>query len=171
MTTDPAFWHRLQFAFTVTYHYLFPQLTMGVVGFLVYWTWRGQQPGGEPAAAAARFWTRIFGLTFALGVVTGIPMEFQFGTNWADFSRYAGAVIGQTLAMEGMFAFFLESAFVGAFDLGRKTAGSAASFPRGGSGCFRELAFRLLHSGHQRFHATSGGLSGRTRWLDRNRQS
>jgi cytochrome d ubiquinol oxidase subunit I len=114
MTTDPAFWHRLQFAFTVTYHYLFPQLTMGVVWFLVYWTWQGQRPGGEAAAAAGRFWTRIFGLTFALGVVTGIPMEFQFGTNWAAFSDYAGGIIGQTLAMEGMFAFLLESAFIGA---------------------------------------------------------
>jgi cytochrome d ubiquinol oxidase subunit I len=114
MTPDPAFWHRLQFAFTVTYHYLFPQLTMGVVWFLVYWTWRGQRPGGETHAAAGRFWTRIFGLTFALGVVTGIPMEFQFGTNWAAFSDYAGGIIGQTLAMEGMFAFLLESAFIGA---------------------------------------------------------
>jgi cytochrome d ubiquinol oxidase subunit I len=114
MTTDPAFWHRLQFAFTITYHYLFPQLTMGVVWFLVYWTWRGQRPGGEAAAEAGRFWTRIFGLTFALGVVTGIPMEFQFGTNWAAFSDYAGGIIGQTLAMEGMFAFLLESAFIGA---------------------------------------------------------
>jgi cytochrome d ubiquinol oxidase subunit I len=124
MTTDPAFWHRLQFAFTVTYHYLFPQLTMGVVWFLVYWTWRGQRPGGETAAAAARFWTRIFGLTFALGVVTGIPMEFQFGTNWAAFSDYAGGIIGQTLAMEGMFAFLLESAFIGALLWGAGRLGS-----------------------------------------------
>jgi len=114
MTTDPAFWHRLQFAFTVTYHYLFPQLTMGVVWFIVFWTWRGHRAGGDAHAAAARFWTRIFGLTFALGVVTGIPMEFQFGTNWASFSDHAGGIIGQTLAMEGMFAFLLESAFVGA---------------------------------------------------------
>jgi len=124
MTTDPAFWHRLQFAFTVTYHYLFPQLTMGVVWFLVYWTWRGHRPGGEAAAAAARFWTRMFGLTFALGVVTGVPMEFQFGTNWAAFSDYAGGIIGQTLAMEGMFAFLLESAFIGALLWGAERLGS-----------------------------------------------
>jgi cytochrome d ubiquinol oxidase subunit I len=123
MTTDPAFWHRLQFAFTVTYHYLFPQLTMGVVWFIVYWTWRGQRSGGEAAAAAARFWLRIFGLTFALGVVTGIPMEFQFGTNWAAFSEYAGGIIGQTLAMEGMFAFLLESAFIGALLWGERRLG------------------------------------------------
>ena len=69
---------------------------------------------------AARFWARIFGINFVLGVVTGIPMEFQFGTNWSHFSRFAGGVIGQTLAMEGMFAFFLESAFLGLFLYGEK---------------------------------------------------
>ena len=126
MTTDAAFWHRLQFAFTVTYHYLFPQLTMGMVGFLVYWTWRGQRPGGDAAAVAARFWTRVFGLTFALGVVTGIPMEFQFGTNWSRFSKAAGGVIGQTLAMEGVFSFFLESSFLGVFLFGEKRLGPKA---------------------------------------------
>jgi cytochrome bd ubiquinol oxidase subunit I len=124
MSTDPAFWHRLQFAFTVTYHYLFPQITMGVAWFIVYWVWRGQRPGGDAAAAAARFWIRIFGLTFALGVVTGIPMEFQFGTNWAAFSDYSGGVIGQTLAMEGMFAFLLESAFIGALLWGERRIGA-----------------------------------------------
>jgi len=111
---DPAFWSRVQFGFTVTYHYLFPQLTMGLAWFLVYWKWRALRTGEEKYNHAVRFWAKIFGLNFAVGVVTGIPMEFQFGTNWADFSRYAGGVVGQTLAMEGMFAFFLESAFVGA---------------------------------------------------------
>ena len=69
---------------------------------------------------SARFWGKIFGINFVLGVVTGIPMEFQFGTNWSHFSRFAGGVIGQTLAMEGMFAFFLESAFLGLFLYGEK---------------------------------------------------
>jgi len=117
---DPALWHRLQFAFTVTYHYLFPQLTMGLAWFLVYWHWRGMKADGERYRTAARFWARIFGLTFAVGVVTGIPMEFQFGTNWGPFSRHTGGVIGQTLAMEGMFAFLLESAFVGAMVFGEQ---------------------------------------------------
>jgi len=72
---------------------------------------------------AARFWTRIFGISFALGVVTGIPMEFQFGTNWAEFSRVAGGVIGQTLAMEGVFSFFLESTFLGMLLFGEKRLG------------------------------------------------
>jgi cytochrome d ubiquinol oxidase subunit I len=103
---DPGFWHRLQFGFTLVYHYLFPQLTMGLAWFLVYWKWRALRTGDEKYNRAVRFWAKIFGLNFAVGVVTGIPMEFQFGTNWADFSKYAGGVVGQTLAMEGMFAFF-----------------------------------------------------------------
>ena len=125
---DPALWHRLQFAFTITYHYLFPQLTMGLAWFLVYWKWRALQTGDERYAAAVRFWARIFGLNFAVGVVTGIPMEFQFGTNWANFSTYSGGVIGQTLAMEGMFAFLLESAFVGALVFGEKRLGPRKHF-------------------------------------------
>jgi cytochrome bd ubiquinol oxidase subunit I len=128
MGYDPAFWSRLQFAFTITYHYLFPQLTMGLAWFLVYWKWRALRPGNENYNQAVRFWAKIFGLNFAVGVVTGIPMEFQFGTNWAGFSRYAGGVIGQTLAMEGMFAFFLESAFVGALIWGEKRLGPRYHF-------------------------------------------
>src|SRR5262247_1609657 len=104
--------HRLQFAFTLVYHYLFPQLTMGLALLIVIMKALGLREGGERWNDAARFWIRIFGINFAVGVVTGIPMEFQFGTNWAKFSRYAGTVIGQTLAMEGLFAFFLESSFL-----------------------------------------------------------
>lgn len=126
--TDPALWHRIQFGFTITYHYLFPQLTMGLVWFLVYWKWRALRTGDEKYNRAARFWARIFGLNFAVGVVTGIPMEFQFGTNWAGFSKYSGAIIGQTLAMEGMFAFFLESAFIGALIWGEKRLGPRNHF-------------------------------------------
>jgi len=125
---DPAFWDRLQFAFTITYHYLFPQLTMGLAPMLVYWKWRALRTGDETCARAARFWAKIFGLTFAVGVVTGIPMEFQFGTNWASFSRYSGNLIGQTLAMEGMFAFFMESALVGALVWGEKRLGPRGHF-------------------------------------------
>jgi len=125
---DALLWHRLQFAFTITYHYLFPQLTMGLAWFLVYWKWRALRTSDEKYNRAARFWTKIFGLNFAVGVVTGIPMEFQFGTNWAGFSRYGGGVIGQTLAMEGMFAFFLESAFIGALVWGETRLGPRLHF-------------------------------------------
>jgi cytochrome d ubiquinol oxidase subunit I len=109
---DALVLHRLQFAFTIVYHYLFPQLTMGLALLIVLMKARGLGRGGEQWNDAARFWVRIFGINFAVGVVTGIPMEFQFGTNWAQFSRYTGSVIGQTLAMEGLFAFFLESSFL-----------------------------------------------------------
>jgi cytochrome bd ubiquinol oxidase subunit I len=118
--TDPLFWHRLQFGFTVTYHYLFPQLTMGLALFIVLFKWFALRTNDAYWNAAAAFWARIFALNFAVGVVTGIPMEFQFGTNWARFSQYAGGVIGTTLAMEGMFAFFLESTFLGIFIYGEK---------------------------------------------------
>ena len=104
---------RLQFAFTVTFHYLFPQLTIGLALLLLYLRSRALVSGDDHYNQVARFWTKIFALSFAFGVVTGIPLEFQFGTNWAKFSNFAGGVIGQTLAMEGLFAFFLESSFLG----------------------------------------------------------
>jgi cytochrome bd ubiquinol oxidase subunit I len=107
---------RLQFTLTVTYHYLFPILTMGLALFIAYFAtvaYRGRPERRATAEQALGFSTKIFAVNFAFGVVTGIPMEFQFGTNWAQFSNYAGGVIGQTLAMEGVFAFFLESVFLG----------------------------------------------------------
>src|SRR6185369_16018138 len=103
--------HRFHFAFCVVYHYLFPQLTMGLGLLIVILKWRGLR-GDEVAAGAARFWARIFGLTFIMGVVTGIPLEFQIGAGWSRFASSTGGVIGQTLAMEGVFAFFLESTFL-----------------------------------------------------------
>ena len=114
---------RLQFAFTVTFHYLFPQLTMGLAPLIVVLKTLAIRTGNEGYNQSARFWAKIFGINFALGVVTGIPMEFQFGTNWAHFSRFAGGVIGHTLGMEGMFAFFLESSFLGLFLYGEKRLG------------------------------------------------
>jgi cytochrome bd ubiquinol oxidase subunit I len=112
--------HRLHFAFTVTFHYLFPQLTMGLALLIVILKTIALRTGKPAYDQAARFWAKIFAVNFAMGVVTGIPMEFQFGTNWARFSRDAGGVIGQTLAMEGVFSFFLESSFLGLFIYGEK---------------------------------------------------
>jgi cytochrome d ubiquinol oxidase subunit I len=117
---------RLQFAFTITYHYLFPQLTMGLALLILVLKTLALRTGDDRYDDSARFWARIFGINFVFGVVTGIPMEFQFGTNWAAFSKYGGAVVGQTLAMEGMFAFFLESSFLGLFLFGERRLG-----PRG----------------------------------------
>jgi cytochrome bd ubiquinol oxidase subunit I len=115
--------HRLHFAFTVTFHYLFPQLTMGLALLLVVLKTIALRTGDERYNVAARFWAKIFAINFAVGVVTGIPMEFQFGTNWSEFSKAAGGVIGQSLAMEGVFSFFLESSFLGLFLFGERRLG------------------------------------------------
>ncbi len=112
--------HRLHFAFTITYHYIFPQLTMGLALLILILKTLALKTGDEHYNDCARFWIRLFGINFAMGVVTGIPMEFQFGTNWARFSRAAGGVIGQTLAMEGVYSFFLESTFLGLLVYGEK---------------------------------------------------
>jgi cytochrome d ubiquinol oxidase subunit I len=115
--------HRLHFAFTITFHYLFPQLTMGLALLIVLLKALALYKKDELYNNGARFWARIFAVNFAVGVVTGIPMEFQFGTNWAAFSKTAGGVIGQMLAMEGVFSFFLESSFLGLFLYGEKRLG------------------------------------------------
>ena len=128
MDHDPLVWHRLQFAFTIIYHYLFPQLTMGLALLIVILKGLGLRSGDTRWDDAARFWIRIFGINFAVGVVTGVPMEFQFGTNWARFSRIAGPVIGQTLGMEGLFAFFLESSFLSLLVWGEKRLGRVRHF-------------------------------------------
>src|SRR2546422_10115962 len=89
--------HRLHFAFTITFHYIFPQLTMGLALLILILKTIAIRTGNERYNSAARFWTKIFAVNFAMGVVTGIPMEFQFGTNWSRFSKAAGGVVGQTL--------------------------------------------------------------------------
>ena len=120
---DALIVHRLQFAFTITFHYLFPQLTMGLAPLIVIFKSLAIWKGEERYNLAARFWAKIFAVNFLLGVITGIPMEFQFGTNWAKFSHYSGGVIATALAMEGVFAFFLESSFLGLFLYGEKRIG------------------------------------------------
>src|SRR5207245_7757809 len=108
---------RLQFAVTVTFHYLFPQLTMGLALLLLYLRTRALVTGDYHYQEVARFWTKIFALSFAFGVVTGIPLEFQFGTNWAKSSSFDDGVIGQTLAMAALFALLLGSSFLGVVQL------------------------------------------------------
>lgn len=120
--------HRFHFAFTITYHYLFPQLTMGLALLIVILKAIHLRTGDEFFHRASKFWARIFAVNFAMGVVTGIPMEFQFGTNWSRFSKAAGGVIGQTLALEGVYSFFLESTFLGLFIYGEKLLGKTGHF-------------------------------------------
>ncbi|MEP5255007.1 MULTISPECIES: cytochrome ubiquinol oxidase subunit I [Winogradskyella] len=128
---DMLFYDRMQFAFTITFHYIFPQLTMGLSLMIVYFKWKFLRSKLDKYNDAAKFWMKIFALNFAMGVVTGIPMEFQFGTNWAKFSELTGGIIGQTLAMEGMFSFFLESSFLGLFLFGEKLLGHKLHFLTG----------------------------------------
>src|SRR6476660_8479683 len=120
---DVVLLSRLQFALTIMFHYLFPPLTIGMGVVLVYleamFLWK-RAPVYE---TAARFWTSLYAVTFALGVATGIVMEFQFGTNWAIYSRYVGDVFGSALAAEGIFAFFLESGFLAVMLFGWNVVG------------------------------------------------
>ena len=104
---------RLQFALTIAFHYIYPPLSIGLGLIMVIMEGLYLRTGVKAYEDMARFWTRIFALTFAVGVATGIVMEFEFGTNWARYSRYVGDVFGSALAAEGIFAFALESGFLG----------------------------------------------------------
>lgn len=104
---------RLQFALTVGFHFIFPPLTIGLAWLIFWFMERHRRTNERAALVQARFWTRLFAVSFVLGVATGITMEFQFGTNWADYSRFVGDIFGAPLAAEGILAFFLESTFVG----------------------------------------------------------
>jgi cytochrome d ubiquinol oxidase subunit I len=125
---DALFIHRLHFGFTASFHYLFPQLTMGLSLLILVFKGLAIRRRDEFLNRAAKFWAKIFAVNFVVGVATGIPLEFQFGTNWARFSTFAGGVIGQTLALEGVFAFFLESSFLGLFIFGEKKLGQVRHF-------------------------------------------
>ncbi len=110
---------RIQFAMTIGFHFLFPPISIGLAWLLVVvegMAWRTGDPTWE---RMGRFFAKLLGLTFALGVATGIVMEFQFGTNWASYSRFVGDIFGAPLAAEAIFAFFLESAFLGVYLMGR----------------------------------------------------
>jgi cytochrome bd ubiquinol oxidase subunit I len=103
---------RIQFAATIAFHYIYPPMSIGLGVVLVIMEAVYLKTGDELYRRMARFWVKIFGLTFSMGVATGIVMEFQFGTNWSTYSRFVGDVFGSALAAEGIFAFFLESGFL-----------------------------------------------------------
>jgi cytochrome d ubiquinol oxidase subunit I len=115
---DPVTLSRLQFATTALYHFLFVPLTLGLSFLLAIMESAYVMTGREIWRDATRFWGKLFGINFAMGVATGITMEFQFGTNWAYYSHYVGDIFGAPLAIEGLMAFFLESTFVGLFFFG-----------------------------------------------------
>ncbi|MBN1827124.1 MAG: cytochrome ubiquinol oxidase subunit I [Candidatus Eisenbacteria bacterium] len=113
MGLDAVLLSRIQFALTIGFHYLFPPLTIGLAALMVFMEAMFHRTGDRLYESMARFWTKIFAVNFALGVATGIVMEFQFGTNWSAYSRFVGDIFGSPLAAEGLFAFFLESTFLG----------------------------------------------------------
>jgi len=117
---DVVLLSRLQFAFTIMFHYIFPPLTIGLGLILAYLETRHYFTKKPIFAMASQFWTKIFVLNFGIGVASGIVMEFQFGTNWATYSRFVGDVFGSALAAEGIFAFFLESGFLAVVAFGRE---------------------------------------------------
>ncbi len=112
MDLDVAVLSRTQFALTIMFHYLFPPLSIGLATLMVFLEARYLWTGDGKYHSLTRFWTGIFAANFAMGVATGIVMEFQFGTNWASYARYVGDIFGSALAAEGIFAFFLESGFL-----------------------------------------------------------
>src|SRR3712207_1744134 len=113
MELDPVLLARLQFAFTVTFHIIFPTFTIGLSSYiatlLVMWVWKGE----DRYQRLARFWTRIFAVSFGMGVVSGIVLSYQFGTNWSRFSVVAGNIVGPLMGYEVLTAFFLEATFLG----------------------------------------------------------
>src|ERR1700733_2154158 len=119
---------RIQFALTIMFHYLFPPLTIGMGVVLVYLEANYLWTRNAIYETAAKFWTQLFAATFAVGVATGIVMEFQFGTNWAVYSRFVGDVFGSALAAEGIFAFFLESGFLAVLVFGWDRVGPKFHF-------------------------------------------
>lgn len=128
MDLDVLFLSRLQFAFTIMFHYLFPPLSIGLGWLMVIMEGTFLKTRNPIYEKMARFWTRIFALNFAMGVATGIVMEFEFGTNWAAYSRFVGDIFGSALAAEGIFAFFLESGFLAILVFGWDRVGPKMHF-------------------------------------------
>ncbi|NYE57826.1 cytochrome ubiquinol oxidase subunit I [Carboxydothermus ferrireducens] len=110
---------RLQFTVTAIFHFFYVPLTLGLAVLIAYMEYKYWRTNDEVWDKMARFWTKLFAINFAVGVASGITMEFQFGTNWADYSRFVGDIFGAPLAAEGVFAFFLESTFIGLLLFGR----------------------------------------------------
>jgi len=116
---DVLFLSRLQFAITSIYHFIFVPLTIGLALFIAIWETSAYNSGYSDDERISRFWGRLFLLSFAVGTVTGIVQEFQFGMNWSEYSRFVGDVFGAPLAIEALLAFFLESTFLGLWIFGR----------------------------------------------------
>src|SRR3989339_233053 len=121
---DQVLLARLQFAFTIGFHYIFPPLTIGMAWLIFIFESLHLKDASTLYRSISRFWLKLFIVSFAVGVATGITMEFQFGTNWAQYSKFVGDIFGAPLAAEGIFAFFLESCFISILIYGEKRVSS-----------------------------------------------
>jgi len=119
MDLDPVLLARIQFAVTIGFHFIFPPISIGLAWLLVIIEYRAWRRRDDAYERMGKFFSRLLAITFAVGVATGIVMEFQFGTNWAEYSKYVGDIFGAPLAAEALFAFFLESTFLGLYLFGR----------------------------------------------------
>src|SRR5258705_13791458 len=125
---DAVLLARLQFAFTVSFHFIFPSFTIGLASYLAVveglWMWTGRQVYLD----LFKYWLKIFALTFGMGVVSGLVMSYQFGTNWSVFADRAGPIVGPLMAYEVLTAFFLEAGFLGVMLFGLERVGSKLHF-------------------------------------------
>jgi cytochrome d ubiquinol oxidase subunit I len=164
---------RLQFALTIMFHYIYPPLSMGLGVVIVISQALYLLRGEERYKVMAKFWTKVFALTFAVGVATGIVMEFEFGTNWATYSRFVGDVFGGALAAEGIFAFFLESGFLALLIFGWDRIGKKLHFFASLMVClgahFSAIWIVVANSWMQTpagYHIVGEGLSARAEIVD-----
>ena len=125
---DALMLSRIQFGLTAGFHYIFPPLTIGLAGILVVLGWLRLRRDEPVYDQMMRFWVKLFAINFALGVATGIVMEFEFGTNWSNYSKYVGDIFGAPLAAEAIFTFFLESSFLAVLVFGWDRVSKKAHF-------------------------------------------
>ena len=149
---------RWQFGITTVYHFLFVPITIGLSGIVAGLQTAWFRTGKEKYLRLTKFYGKLFLINFAIGVVTGIVQEFQFGMNWSDYSRFVGDIFGAPLAVEGLLAFFLESTFLGPVDL--RLGPTSTQDPPGVdlAGPHRHGALGVLHPRRELLHAAPGGL-------------
>ena len=156
MEIDGLLLARIQFAFTVTFHIIFPSFTIGLAAFIATLLVRWRMTGREHCMRLARFWTKVFAVSFAMGVVSGIVMSYEFGTNWSQFSVVVGNVVGPLIGYEVLTAFFLEATFLGImlFGWSRVPPGPARALRHPGRD--RHLAVGVLDPRRQQLDADAG---------------
>src|ERR1700710_1847137 len=150
---------RVQFGFTIGFHYIYPPLSIGLGLILVILEGLYLKTGDKIYEMAVRFWIRIFALIFGIGVATGIIMEFEFGTNWATYSKYVGDIFGSALAAEGIFAFALESSFLGILLFGWERVGPKVHFFSALMVFFGSMFSAVWIVGAHSWRQTPGGCS------------